>query len=147
MRGRLKNPAQVVLSGRVYLELVDEEQISDAQKGDIVLSIEVDAPSFHNDGNYRVRGYRGYYRVKLYDGKIWAYLQAHEFFENKEFHFSKNEYPYDCYLASKEILEGYKGTVVYKSYREHYTKFEYQPNDFKGKKGNKFKKVPKSHEE
>ena len=140
MRGRVKTPKTIILSGIVYLEIEDEEKILAAQKGDIQLKMEIDAQNYENIGNYRVSGFKGYFRLNVYDGRDWFHLSSPEFFEAKENNFSKNEYPYDCFLYCHRFLEKFKGDVLYKSYRDHYTRFEYEPNDFKGKKGNKYKK-------
>ncbi len=141
MRGRAKNQKKLVISGSVYLELQSEEQILSAEAGDILFYIDVEAPFYPNDGSYSFNGYKGCFKMKIFDGKIWAYLNHHEFFDNKENQFSKNEYPINCYKLCVEVIKKFAGTTIYRGYRDHYTLTEYQPNDFKGKKGNKFKKT------
>ena len=143
VRGKLKTPKTLTLSGKIFLEIEDEEEILAAEKGDLLFRINIDAQNYETLGDYRISGYKGFFRISVYDGKSWFYLSPTEFFEHKENYFAKNEYPYNCYLNCKEIMEKFKGETLYKSYRDHYTRFEYEPNDFKGKKGNKYKKDAK----
>jgi len=143
MRGRKKNPKTLLISGTVYLEIEDQSLIDQASAGDIMLCIDVETPYYQNTGDYSAKGHKGCFRLRIFDGKIWAFLNPGEFFTHKENYFSKNEYPINCFQHCLQLLESFAGNKLFKTYRDHYTLREYEPNDFKGKKGNKFKKADK----
>jgi hypothetical protein len=140
MRGRTKNQKKLVISGVTFLEMHSEIVLENLEAGDLLFCIDVEAPFYPNDGSYAFSGYKGCFRMKVFDGKIWALLNAQEFFDQKENCFNKTEYPITCYNLCSELIKKFAGLTLYKTYRDHYTLREYQPNDFKGKKGNKFKK-------
>jgi hypothetical protein len=141
VRGRAKNQKKLVISGTIFLDLESEDQLLTPEAGDVLFYIEVEGPFYPNDGTYSFNGYKGCFRMRVFDGKIWGFLNPQEFFPNKENHFAKSEYPINCYNLCSEIMKKFAGTTIYRTYRDHYTLIEYQPNDFKGKKGNKFKKA------
>jgi len=141
MRGRAKNQKKLTISGVSFLELRDDERLCEAAAGDVFFQVDVEGAHYPNDGTYAFKGYKGHFRLRIFDGKIWAFLNQHEFFTNKENQFSKSEFPINCYDLCADMMKKFAGTTIYRTYRDHYTITQYQPNDFKGKKGNKFKKI------
>jgi hypothetical protein len=65
-------------------------------------------------------GYAGYFKVEVYDGRDWKLVLAQEFFSDNEHKFTKKERPIDTYYILEEILQSYAGTMLTKTYREHY---------------------------
>ena len=140
MRGNVKDKKKLIISGLSFLELRDDEKIAEATAGDVFFHADVEGMHYPNDGTYAFKGYKGSFRMRIFDGNIWAFLSPPEFFVAKENHFSKSEYPINCYLLCADIIKKFAGTTIYRTYRDHYTITQYQPKDFKGKKGNKYKK-------
>ena len=127
MRGRIKPTKTITISGKSYLQHYNDD--TDPVIGDVLL-----IPHIENRTNislpeiYRETGSKGYFRAFIYDGRDWGVL-------NKEHQFSKSEYPIDIARVCSEIIIKLSNTVVYRTYRGHYTVNKYVSNDFKGKKG------------
>lgn len=139
MRGRLKEQKTISLSGNVYLEYEDSEEISSAKQGDLAFYLILELESADPEIVYLHKGNRGYFKAKIFDGKAWCHINLAEILTSKENHFSKNEIPIYSYNLCKEILSSKQGEIFYKTYRNHYTNEEpYISEGYKGKK--KFKK-------
>lgn len=138
MRGQEKATKSLLLSGNIYLKYEDEEAIQSAEKGDITLYLNTDTSDrVPIKGNYYAKGYVGYFKADIYDGKEWQVLNISDFLEEKENHFSKSECAIDTYALIREILEEKAGVEVYKGYRGgHYTTYLHVSQPYKGKKGN-----------
>ncbi len=136
MRGQEKTIKSLLLTGTIYLKYEDEEQIAQAVKGDITLYLNTDTSDrVPLKGNYYAKGYAGYFKADIYDGKEWQVLHITDFLEDKEHHFSKSECSIDTYHLIREILAEKAGTEVYRSYRGgHYTTYLHSPNPYKGKR-------------
>jgi len=134
MRGRIKPTKTITISGKSYLQHYNDD--TDQVIGDVLL-----IPHIENRTNislpeiYRETGSKGYYRAFIYDGRDWGVLNYIEIFPDKEHQFSKSEYPIDIARVCSEIIIKLSNTVIYRTYRNHYTTNKYIPNDFKGKKG------------
>ena len=140
MRGQTKTIKSLTLSGNVYLHHHDEE-INSPAIGDIYLYLNDEQelyPIIMND--YQVKGFKGYFKAKIYDGRSWCILNCLDFFEHKENQFSKNEICFFNFEQCKEVLISFFGTIVYRSYREHYTTYLHQDGEYKGKKHIKHQK-------
>lgn len=135
MRGQLKLNKSLTISGKLYIHNYNES--GTPEKGDILLS-----PHIENKNNYLITpelyhqtGNKGYLRLHIFTGQDWGSLLPMEFFLNKENHFNKKELIIDTCQICLEIARQFQGTKVNKTYREHYSMKEYEPNPFKGKKG------------
>lgn len=137
MRGQLKQPKSLKLTGNVWLKYEDEEAIETADAGDIMLYQNTDAsPRHFIKGNYYQTGQSGYLRADIFDGKEWQILDITDFCEHKEHYFSKTECPIDVFYRCKDLLSLSAGVVVYRGYRGgHYSTYLHEPNPFKGRKG------------
>lgn len=124
-QARPDNSPRLMLTGNVYLKYEDEEAITSAEKGDLMLYLNTDnAPQPLIKGDYHATGHAGYFKADLYDGRKWTPLHLTDFFEARQHHFHKKELAYDCYLLCAEILRAQAGTEVIRTYREHYERVE-----------------------
>ena len=134
MRGKLKQTKTLTISGKSYLQSHNDD--TDPSMGDVLL-----VPHIENRNNisfpeaYEETGSKGYFRPHIFDGRDWGVLNYVEIFPDKEHQFLKSEYPLDIAGVCSEVIRKLAGTVIYRTYRDHYTTHKYIPNDFKGKKG------------
>lgn len=137
MRGQEKAVKSLVLTGNVYLKYEEDEQIASAEKGDVYLYLNTDAlDRVPLKGNYYTKGYTGYFKADIHDGKEWQVLNIGDFLEEKENYFSKSECSIDTYHLIVGLLREKSGIVVYKGYRGgHYTTHLHVSQPYKGKKG------------
>ncbi len=134
MRGRIKPTKTLTISGKSYLQSYNDD--TDPSVGDILLVPHIEnktSISFPNA--YEETGSKGYFRAHIYDGRDWGVLNYAEIFPDKEHQFLKSEYPLDIARICSDVISNLTGTIVYRTYRNHYTIHKYIPNDFKGKKG------------
>lgn len=135
MRGQQKNIKSLKISGNVYLKHWHEEEIKKAKQGDIYLYL-------HNEeeiypvvlNEYSIKGFKGYFKAKIFDGRNWCFLDNQDFFEDRINQFSKTDISLYTYNLCYERLESFKDTEVYKTYREHYTTNKHEQGEYKGKK-------------
>jgi hypothetical protein len=134
MRGKIKKTESLILSGKTYLQ--DHDSYT-PKNGDVLL-----APYIENKNNflftaetYYQSGNKGYFRAYVYDGKNWGHLNQVEVFPNKENHFLKSELAIDTFNLCLESINKLAGTILYRTYRGHYTIHQYIAAPFKGKKG------------
>ncbi len=140
MRGQLKTVKSINISGNVYLLYHDEDKLKSPLIGDIYLYLNDEEelyPILMND--YQIKGYKGYFKLKIYDGRAWCFLNALDFFDDRLHQFGKNEICFYRFELCKERLIEAAGTTVYRTYREHYSTHLYKPDEYKGKKTNKQK--------
>ena len=134
MRGRIKPTKTLTINGKSYLQSYNDD--TNPSMGDVLL-----VPHIENRNNmsfpaaYQETGSKGYFRAHIYDGQDWGVLNYVEIFPDKQHQFSKSEYPIDIAGVCTETISKLSGTVIYRTYRNHYTTNNYIPNDFKGKKG------------
>lgn len=121
----VKNRKKLVLTGNVFLRYEDEEdEISHARPGDLLVYPQNDALNTTRQGDYRANGFSGYFKVDIAEGKIWCPLLLNGIFDHKENHFSKTEYPIDTFQLCGEMLVALAGRTVTRTYREHYELIE-----------------------
>ena len=140
MRGQAKTVKSIALSGNVYLLYHHEEELKKPEIGDIYLYLNDEEelyPVIMND--YKIKGYKGYFKIKIYDGRAWCLVNNLDFFEDRLNQFGKNEICFYNFGLCQERLTQEAGTLVYRSYREHYTTYIHEAGEYKGKKGNKAK--------
>jgi hypothetical protein len=136
MRGQVKEAKSLILTGKVYLDIEEDTNIANAFKGDVLLYLFLESVNTDPLIAYYKKGYKGYFKAKIYDGYVWCQIDYFDFFENKENYFSKNEISIHVFDLCKEIIEKEAGIPVFRSYRSHYTKHKYESTaPFKGKKG------------
>jgi len=141
VRGQAKEIKSLKLSGKVYLDIEEEMNIKKAEKGDLYLYLFLESLNTNPINAYYKKGYKGYFKAKVYDGYIWCQLDYFDFFQGKENYFSKNEISINVFELCKDILEKESNTEVYKTYRCHYSKYKYESDgNYKGKKGHFNKK-------
>ena len=135
MRGQSKTVKSLTLSGKVYLRQYHQDEIDKPQIGDIYLYLNDEEelyPILMND--YQIKGYKGYFKPKIYDGRAWCLLDALDFFEDRLHQFGKNEICFYTFGLCQERLIEAAGTIVYRTYREHYSTYLHEAGEYKGKK-------------
>lgn len=135
MRGQTKNIKSLTLTGKVYLLHHHEEEIANPLPGDVYLYLHNEEeiyPIVMND--YKTKGFKGYFKAQVYDGRTWCFLNNLDFFEDRINQFSKTDIALYTFNACQERLESFAGTKVYRTYREHYTIQTYEQGEYKGKK-------------
>jgi hypothetical protein len=135
MRGRKKPIKSLIITGQVYLQYEDDEDIAAAEAGDIVLFLNLDIIPTFSSGDYYKKYLGGSFKADIYDGKTWCPLLLADLCEHKEHFFSKSEIPIDSYNFCKQIIAEKAGIALYRSYRLHYSTYLHEENPFKGKKG------------
>ena len=136
MRGQAKTVKSLTLSGNVYLKYRDEEEISKPQVGDIYLYLHNEEelyPIILNE--YQSKGYKGYFKPKIYDGRDWCFIDSLDFFEDRLHQFSKTDICFYTFELCQDRLIQAAGTKVYRTYREHYSTYIHEAGEYKGKKG------------
>lgn len=116
----VKNKPKIVISGNVFLQHQDEENVNQNIKGDFLVYPECRQLQTNRLGEYHNTGFTGYFKIDVYDGNTWQPVRLNEFFENHENHFARTERPMDTYALCKELLEPFKGKTLTRTYREHY---------------------------
>lgn len=133
-----QNYNQVTLSGNVYLKYYNESE--NPLKGDLLL-YSADDSTNPKMINYEGINYNGYFKAKIYDGKLWHFLNLEEFLENKEYRFAKRQRPLDTANLCITLLAQFQGTVLHRTYRGHFTMLEYKPNIYQNKANRNRKKI------
>jgi hypothetical protein len=137
MRGQEKKIKSLTISGNVYLLHHHDNEIASASSGDIYLYLHNEEelyPLVAND--YQIKGHKGYFKAKIFDGNIWCLVNNLDFFEDRIHQFTKHEVCFYTFEACKERLIEHTATQLYRTYRDHYSSYLHESNDFKGKKGN-----------
>ncbi len=111
---------EIILTGQVFLQYVDDEAIESAAKGDLQVYPYNDDLHTTNQGEYDETGFSGYFKADVYDGRKWCLVLLNDIFVNQENHFSKKERPIDTYELCLSILQKLKGRILLRTYREHY---------------------------
>lgn len=115
-----KEKILIRLTGRVFLQYRDDDQIAQAAKGDLALYPQNDALHTTRQGDYESTGFSGYFRVDVHDGKDWCPIILTSLFADREHYFSKSECPIDTYRLCEGLLRDRQGSHVRRTYREHY---------------------------
>ena len=114
-------PNQIKLSGIVYIKYVTP--INNPHKGDIKLLLNDDAISVIQ-GDYETLKSSGYIKAKVFDGYRWQNIDITQFCQQKENKFAKKQRSIDSAMLCREILASYAKTIIYKTYRGHFTIYE-----------------------
>jgi len=136
MRGQTKTVKSIVISGNIYLLHHHVDEIENPKLGDIQLSLYNEKeifPVVMND--YKIKGYKGYFRAQIYDGRDWCFLNSQDFFEDRINQFAKADICFYTFLACQERLAEYANVPVYRTYRDHYTTYLHVNGEYKGRKG------------
>lgn len=118
-KAEVKDKKLLTLSGGIFLDNSDE---FDAQErfaiGDIKFYARSTPPGQQVD--YFTTGMSGYFKFDIWDGKQWCLVLLDDIFSKREHHFSKTECPIDTYELVAEIMKGWAGKQLERTYREHY---------------------------
>jgi len=122
LRYQVKDKPKVTinLTGIVFLQYVDDEAATMAQKGDLLVYPYNDALNTTRQGEYNNTGFTGYFKADVSDGRVWQPVLLGQIFKNNEQYFSKSERPIDTYNLCAEILRNNAGLTLVRTYREHY---------------------------
>lgn len=114
----------ITMTGKVSLRQFDEngeEIVTANEKGDLQIFLSTDSMAYNiHKGDYEAVGLEGYLKANVFDGKGWKPLSLEEFFPDREHYFGKRERPIDTYNMCLPVLQNTKGTVLSRTYREHY---------------------------
>lgn len=114
----------IAMTGNVYLRRFDEygeEIITENEKGDMQIFLSTDSLVYNEHiGDYESIGLEGYLKASVWDGKGWKPLSLEEFFPKRDHYFGKRERPVDTYNMCLPVLKDTKGTILSRTYREHY---------------------------
>ena len=120
-QAEVKPAILIACTGKIFLQYRDEEEISAAQKGDLMLFPSVEALHTLRQGEYEHAGYAGYFRVDVHDGRAWQPVQLAALFAEREHYFSKTERPIDTFELCASLLAARMPLALQRTYREHYT--------------------------
>jgi hypothetical protein len=113
----------ITLTGKIFLRHRDEEILSSREKGDLLVFLNTDILLGNkNIGDYEAMGLEGYLKADVFDGKSWRPLSLEELFPAREYYFGKRERPIDTFMFCLPTLEAAAGTILMRTYREHYVK-------------------------
>lgn len=135
MRGQKKTVKTLTISGNIYLLHQDVEELENPLTGDIQISLYNEKEIFKVVlSNYKIKGYKGYFRAEIYDGYEWCFLNSQDFFDDRVNQFSRADICFYTFLACKERLFEYANAPVYRTYRDHYSAHLHVAGEFKGRK-------------
>ena len=112
--------ARIALTGAVALKYVEDERLETPAKGDMMLYLSCENNPSLEPWNFERTGRAGYLRADVHDGRTWRPLSLEEFFDDREYFFSKSERAIDTALLCRGALEGFAGRQLMRTYREHY---------------------------
>ena len=111
----------ITLMGTIFLRHLEEDAIATAAKGDILVYLSTDSLAYNTHvGDYEAMGYEGYLKADVFDGKRWKPMSLEEVFPKREHYFGKRERPIDTFNLCLSTLQSLQGTVLIRTYREHY---------------------------
>ena len=112
---------KILLTGKIFIKDIDDEVEGVVPvKGDLLLFLKFDLQAHFDTCDYERLGRAGYVKADIYDGFKFTPLSLEEFFEHREYYFSKKERPLDTTHLCRELLEKFKGRSTLRKYREHY---------------------------
>lgn len=115
-----KRRVEIVLTGNVYLQYVDDEAVEQTKKGDLLAYAECKQLHTNYLAQYGQTGFTGYFKVDVYDGAEWQPVILSGIFDAHEHHFSRTERPIDTYNLCRDLLTALSGRLLVRTYREHY---------------------------
>lgn len=121
-------PEKITLTGKIFIKYIDE--CDKVTIGDVMLYLNDDAINPF-PGDYDNLKDAGYIKASVYDGKFWQNMDICEFCIARENKFAKKQRAIDSALLCRDIMEREcKGVPIYKTYRSHFTRFEYEQKDY-----------------
>lgn len=140
MRGQLKDIKSFKLSGNVYLLHYHDKELENPEIGDIYLYLNnEDEMHFIIMSGYQQKGLKGYFKAKIHDGRDWCLLNSLDFFEDRLNQFSKSDICIYTFNLCQERLVESANSIVYRTYRDHYSTQAPIVGEYKGKKTKKKK--------
>ncbi len=134
MRGNDKVAKELIISGNSFFTYIHEEEFKLAKKGDVAFYSVLETKATDPWRTFKKNGIKGYLKAKIFDGKEWNYINLTEIFEFKENFFSKHEIPINVFYLCSELISKQKNTKLYKTYRDHYSIYQYEREGYKGRK-------------
>ena len=120
MRGHPKELKLITITGKVFLSKVDD--CSSRNKGDIMLCLNDEKELFPIiEKSYECKGFKGYFKAKVFDGNDWRFVDNNDFFEDRINQFTKSDYPLYVYEQCKARIEEFAEQKLKRTYREHYS--------------------------
>ena len=129
-------PKKIILTGKVYLEGLEQEKIDSAELGDLMLYID----DKRIRGNYEDLKMSSRIKAQIFDGLDWQFIDITEFCKDEEHKFSKRQKPIYSAQLCQDILQKEAGVTLNRVYRGHYTIKEHIPNEYIRKKSQRLKK-------
>jgi hypothetical protein len=120
-------PHKITITGTIYIKYIDDTETPFL--GDIRLLLNNDARSMIT-GDYENLKISGYIKAHIFDGRVWQNIDIGEFCTDRENKFSKKQRAIDTALLCRDIIKGYKGHIMHKTYRGHFTLNEYEPVEY-----------------
>ena len=121
-------PKKIILTGKIYIKY--EDDIANPVCGDVLLYLNDDAINPF-PGDYYNLVDSGYIKACVYDGKVWQNMDICEFCINKEKKYKKKQRAIDSAMLCKSIMEAdIKGVALFRTYRAHYTRYEYEQQTY-----------------
>jgi hypothetical protein len=131
-------PRKITLTGKVFIKHIDD--ISSAALGDVMLQLNDDAIILRPWDDMTVSGY---VKTTVFDGLVWQNMDITEFCLNRENKFAKKQRALDSAHLCRSIMEEQIGVVIFKTYRGHYTRDEYEQGEYIRKQNRGRLKNPK----
>ncbi len=113
----------IIMTGIVSLRqtVEDGKESPNPEKGDMQIYLSTDSLVYNpHVGDFESIGLEGYLKANIFDGKSWKPLSLEEFFPGREYYFGKRDRPMDTYHMCLPTLQKTKGTMLARTYREHY---------------------------
>jgi len=74
--------------------------------------------------------YSGYIKAGLFDGLVWQNMDITEFCSERENKFTKKQRGLDSAYLCRSIMEAQAGVALFKTYRGHFTRHEYEQGEY-----------------
>ncbi len=116
----IKPEIAIIVTGKVFLRYRDDEEVTNAQKGDLLIYPENEQLNTTWQGFYEKTGFAGYFKLDVCDGKNWQPVLLNDIFPEKENHFTRTERSLDTLAICIPMLEKLTGLKLLRTYREHY---------------------------
>lgn len=111
----------ITMTGNISMRPPEGEVDIPHAKGDLQIYLSTDSRKYNpHVGDFEAIGFEGYLKAEIFDGKGWKPLSLEEFFPHRDHYFGKRERPLDTYNMCLPTLQNAKGTVLSRTYREHY---------------------------
>lgn len=131
-------PKKISLTGSVFIKYIDEPHIK--QCGDVLLYLNDDAIAVRDYDDITVSGY---IKAGLFDGLVWQSMDIAEFCTERENRFAKKQRAIDSAELCRSVMQGFRGVELFKTYRGHYTRYEYVQGEYVRKQNKKHVRAKK----